>query len=163
MPERVAATRTGLAIALAYTLPLVIWLLGQAFLSSASQTSLASLLRGMPATLLLLQSCALAIGLPWLLRFPLWPDRCCAVAMLLLVPAPLYAISSLAGPGGGTGLVPAVSALAVLALLLHAIYAACLKLTTAGQRREILIVCVQFFLVTLCWQNRHHWETVLML
>lgn len=160
MPERAAAARAGLAIALAYTLPLALWLGGQAVLSSAGRFDLAAPLRAMVTTALLLQCCGLALGLPRLMRFETPAERCCGVAMLVLVPAPLYAIASLSGAVSPTALVVALAALAAIALPVHGVYAACLRLTTAGQARSVLLLATRFLLVWLCWQYRHLWQQV---
>jgi hypothetical protein len=163
MHERVAATRTGLLAALAYTLPLLAWLLGQAMLSSADRFDPAPALQGMMTTALLLQAVALAVGLPWLLRFPALADRCCGAAMLLLVPGPLYAIAALSGAVSAGAVLIALASLAVLGLLLHGVYAICLGLSATGQVRALLFVAVQVALVVICWHYRQLWEQVLLL
>lgn len=161
MHESVAATRAGLIMALAYTLPLLLWLIGQAILSSAGRFDFALSLGGMMTAALLLQSCALALGLPWLMRFRAGRARCCAVAMSVLVPAPLYAVAGLSGVIGWTALAIALATLAALALLLYGIYTACLTVTVAGTTRSLLIVCTQALLLALCWEYRDLWQRVL--
>jgi hypothetical protein len=161
MPENILAARAGLIMALAYTLPLLLWLLWQAGLASASQFDPALSLKGMVNAGLVLQSCALALCTPWLMRFPGLADRCAAVAMLLLVPGPLYAIAALATAVSGAGLLLAVLLLAVLALVLNFVYAACMVMAARANNRAILLPCVQFILVALCWQQRDLWQQVL--
>lgn len=163
MHERLAAARTGLAMALVYTLPLLLWLLGQAFQSSVDRFDLGPSLGGMMITAPLLQSCSLALCLPWLMRFPAPGERCCAVAMLLLVPAPLYAVACLAGAASPHSLAIALLVLAALALVLLGIYAACLRRTVPGQARSLLLLCTQLIMVGLCWQGRDIWPQVLSL
>jgi hypothetical protein len=160
MPERVAATRAGLLLALVFTLPLLLWMLGQAVLSSAGQFDLALPLGGMMNTALLLQSCSLALGLPWLMRFQAPLDRCCAVAMLLLVPGPLYAVAALSGAVSATGILYALGGLAALALLLYGVYAGCLRLAAAGRVRSILLLSAQLIGLGLCWHYRQLWQQV---
>ena len=161
MPVRTVATRAGLSMALAYTLPLLLWLLWQASLSSADQFDPALSLRSMLASLLVVQSCALALSTPWLMRFPAPLDRCCALAMLVLVPGPLYAIAGLSGTASTTALLLAILLLAALAVVIHFLYAACLVLTAPGTTRSILLLSLQVLLVGLCWQQRDLWQPVL--
>ena len=162
MHERLAAARTGLAMALVYTLPLLLWLLGQAFQSSVDRFDLGPSLGGMMITAPLLQSCSLALCLPWLMRFPAPGERCCAVAMLLLVPA--RCTRSPAWRGGQPHS-PAIAllVLAALALVLLGVYAACLRRTVPGQARSLLLLCTQLIMVGLCWQGRDIWPQVLSL
>lgn len=161
MPERIVATRAGLAMALVYTLPLLLWLLWQAGLSSADQFDPALSLRGMLASLLVVQSCALALCTPWLMRFSAPLDRCCALAMLVLVPGPLYAIAGLSEAASTTALLLAILVLVALAFAIHFLYAACLDLTAPGNTRSILLVSLQVLLLALCWQQRDLWQPVL--
>lgn len=163
MSERVLATRAGLMLGLAFTLPLMLWMLGQAVLSSAGQFDLALPLRGLVTTALVLQSGSLALGLPWLMRYEAPLDRCCAAAMLALVPMPLYAVAALSGALDWTALALALTALAALALLLHGVYSACIGLTTTGRGRGLLLVCTQLVLLGCCWQFRDLWQQVLSL
>jgi hypothetical protein len=155
------ATRTGLVMALAYTLPLLLWLMSQASLSSAGRFDPALSLRSMLASLLVVQSCALALCTPWLLRFPALLDRCCALAMLVLLPGPLYAIAGLSGAASASALLLAILLLATLACLIHFLYAACLALTAPGNTRSILLVSLQVLMVALCWHQRGLWQPVL--
>jgi len=163
MPESVLATRTGLNVALTYTLPFVAWLLGQSFLSSFDHVGISISLEGMVTSLFLVQSCALAVCLPWLMRFPTHIARCCGIAMLLLVPGPLYAITWLAGAAEADSLVLAMLCLVVLALLLYGVYTACLALTSTGQYRSLLLLSLQLALVGLCWNYKYVWLQVLSL
>jgi hypothetical protein len=161
MPERIIATRTGLVMALAYTLPLLLWLLWQASLSNTERFDPALSLRGMLASLLIVQSSAIALCTPWLMRFSALLDRCCALAMLVLVPGPLYAIAGLSATASTTALLLAMLLLAGLAVVIHFLYAACLGLSAPGNRRSILMVSLQVLLLALCWHQRELWQTVL--
>jgi hypothetical protein len=163
MPESILAARAGLNIALAFTLPLLVWLLGQAMLSSGGQIGIATSMQGMMATLLLLQAMALVWCLPQLMRFPAAGDRCSAIVLILLVPAPLYAISWL---GGGTdfyALVLSMSILAGLALISYGLYATCIAWSAPGRWRASILLFMQMIAVGLCWNYRYFWEQVLAL
>lgn len=161
MPERIMATRTGLVIALAYTLPPLLWLLWQASLSSADRFDPALSLRGMLTGLLVAQSCALALCTPWIMRFPLPLDRCCALAMLILVPGPLYAIAVLSSTASTAALLLAILLLTALAVVIHFLYSVCLYMTESGNTRSILMMSLQVLLLALCWHRRDVWQAVL--
>jgi hypothetical protein len=163
MPESVMAARLGLNMALVYTLPFFLWLLGQSYLSRTGSVEIAISLQGMMATLLLLQSCILAACLPWMMRFSLHRDRCYGVAMLVLVPAPLYAISWLTGAAQVKALVLAMASLVGIGMLLYGLYTACLIVAAPGQQRSLLIRVLQVALVGFCWNYREVWQQVLSL
>ena len=163
MSERVMATRAGLYITLVFTLPIFAWLLGQSFLPGAGPLGISAALGTMMATLLLLQSGALAVCLPSLLRFSTVRDHCCGMAMIVLVPAPLYALCWQGGGGEWLGLVMAMTVLVGLAAALYGLYAGCLILTAPGGRRSFLLLAVQLALLMLCWNFRALWQEVLQL
>ena len=163
MSERVQATRAGLYIALVFTLPIFAWLLGQSFLPGTGPLGVSAALGAMMATLLLLQSGALAVCLPSLLRFSTALDRCCGIAMIVLVPAPLYALCWQGGGGEWPGLVMSMTTLVGFAAVLYGLFAVCLILTVPGGRRSFLLLAVQLVLLVLCWNFRSLWQQVLQL
>jgi hypothetical protein len=161
MHENLSLTRTGLNVALAYTLPVLAWLLGQSLLVATGQSDPGRSLHLLFTSLLLLQAGALSVSLPWLLRSSSRPGHICAVAMLLLVPLPLYAIVWLAGAVPAAVLGLALLCLSGFAVLLYVWFALCLAWTRAGQLRALVLLGTQVVTLGCCWHFRVGWQQVL--
>ena len=151
MPDGLQATRSGLHMALAYTLPLVVWLLGQSWLAISEQADPAAALQQLLHVLILLQACALALCTPWLLRYP---KPICGVAMLLLAPLPLYSIAWVTGTVEARTLLLILFFLGALALCLYGFYRVCVTLIPGGQPRSLAVLGSQLALPMLCWVYR---------
>jgi hypothetical protein len=161
MHDSIAVTRTGLNMALAYCLPLLVWLLGQSMLVSTDQADPTDSLRTFFPTLLLLQACMLGLCLPWILRSPSRTGHCAAVFLLVTVPLPLYAITWLAGAASAASLFLALLSLFALGGLLYGLYSACLAYTRAGHLRSLLFLTLQLLALLSCWYYRAEWQRLL--
>jgi hypothetical protein len=155
------AARSGLNLALAYTVPSLLWLLGQSVVSRVAHVDIALSLQSLLPTLLLLQACMLALCLPWLMRFSTHRARLSTMMMLLFVPLPVYAVSWLTGATIASVLMLSMLGLIGLGVLLYALYWACLALTPPGQVRAAILLTVQLVLIGLCWSYRGLWQEVL--
>ena len=161
MPDSRALMRTGLNTALAYTLPLLAWLLGQSLLIGAGQANAELSMRVLFSTLLFLQACALTLCIPWLLRGSSRSGHFYAVTVVLLVPLPLFALAWLAGSVADTSLLLALACLFCLAAILYTWYTLCLALTRPGQLRSLLLSGTQLLALGFYWNYRADWQGVL--
>lgn len=161
MPENLNLARNGLKVALAYTLPVLAWLLGQCLLIASGQAAPGQSLQLLFTSLLLLQAGALGLSLPWLLRYSSRLGHLFAIAMLLLVPLPLYAIVWLAGAVPAATLGLALLGLLVLAFLLYLLFTLCLAVTAAGQLRAVVLLGTQVVSLAAVWNFRAAWQQAL--
>jgi hypothetical protein len=150
----------GIHVALAYCLPLVVWLAAQGALISERladpRLSFELLLR----TLLLLQAAAVTLSLPWFLRTPSRPAQGVALSMALSVPLPLYALCWLAGAATARSLLEALLTLFGLSALLYALYASAIALAPAGRVRSTALLGLQVIALGCLWHYRDQWLAV---
>lgn len=158
MSDTISASRIGLSIGLAYTLPVMLWLVGQSLLNRTGQPGLAIPLQGMVSALLLLQAITLAVCLPWLMRYRTLRARNYGVAMVLFVPGPLYALAWLTGAAHAIVLWLVILSLVVFALLLHMLFTVCIRVTAQGQQRSLALLTLQLVLVGMCWNYHDIWQ-----
>lgn len=154
MYDTVRATRSGLHLALAYTIPSTLWLLGQSWLTVGGQGIPAAPAYTLLTCLLVLQAGALVLCTPWLLRYPTPRQQLCGLTMLLLTPLPLHSTAWAAGAVEARSLLLAWSFLAGLALCLYYYYRLLLSLVPVGERRALAVLCSQLLLLLLGWIYR---------
>ena len=151
---------SGVYVALAYCLPLVVWLAAQSVLISDQQADPRRSFELLLRALVLLQAAAIALSLPWFLRAPSRPAQGSALFMAVLVPLPLYALCWLVGSAAAYSLLQAFLTTCGLGALLYGLYATAIALTPVGRVRSIVVLGLQISILGSLWSYRDQWLAV---
>jgi hypothetical protein len=155
-PERAGAP-SGIYVALAYCLPLVVWLAAQSALISDQQADPRRSFELLLRALILLQAAAVTLSLPWFLRAPSRPAQVSALFMAVLVPLPLYTLCWLVGAANAASLLQALLTLCGLSALLYCLYATAIALAPAGRIRSVTLLGLQIAILGCLWSYREQW------
>ena len=158
-----AGAPSGINVALAYCLPLIVWLAAQSVLISDQQADPRRSFELLLRALILLQAAAVTLSLPWFLRAPSRLSQGSALFMAILVPLPLYALGWLVGAASAASLLRALLALCGLSALLFGLYAAAVALAPAGRVRSIAMLGLQLATLGCLWSYRDQWLAVVSL
>lgn len=144
----------GINVALAFCLPLSVWLLAQSLLVSDRQADPLMSFTLLLQALFLLQVVAVTLALPAFLRAPTRRTHAEALGMVLLAPLPLYSLCWLTGSATAAMLLRTLATAAGLSLLLYAVFSVAVRLAPAGRIRALTCLSLQAALIAATWRYR---------
>jgi len=145
--------RSGVIAGLAYSLPVMIWLLTS--LAWHSDRVVPLVTQALTA-LFLVQALALVVFVPWFAERSGWRMALPALWLLLSFPLPLLAMAWATGTMDAAHLSLMESALMGFAVLLLGAAKGLVRLTS-GQIRRFVLVGLQLGVATLLWRFRETW------
>jgi hypothetical protein len=139
---------------IACTLPIALWLLIQLRIAGEAGVPARQLAQQCMEVLPLLQSLAVVLCMPWLLRDPLWRSRLSALVLLLLVPLPLVGLCWLAGAAQLAAIARAAAWVAGFALLVCLLILPLVAWLPQRHFRPAAIAVTQLLLMLALWRMR---------
>ena len=155
------ALRNGVLIGLVYTLPVTVWLLAQAYMASTDYLPVNTIARSALLTLLGLQAMFVIVCIPGLLGHPDRYAHMREILMLLLVPAPVLAITWLMGAANASGLLAGILLLMGFSLVAYLFFNLVLQIIPHATIRRVTLLFAQVLLVMLVWRFRSWWAGII--
>ncbi len=147
-------TRTGLNLALLYSVPVLLWAAGVA---NEGSTPVADIALQCAGILFLVQALSVALIAPWYATQNRLQDGLVGLLIVLLVPLPLLSIIWLTGAVEASVLASGQSLVLGLSALLLVFSRSLNAVIPAAFPRDIMIACVQVGAAAGTWAFRHQW------
>ena len=145
----------GACIGIIYSVPIVIWSLGQSYLLAPGYEAVVNGAYLSFRTLLITQFLSVALTLPWFVLAVKWRDALLGGVMQIIVPFPFLVILWLMGASDMTALFMSQISVMVYCIAILAISLLVLCSKNLEKARFITVAALQITFVAVTWISRH--------